>query len=214
VTRRREDLIATLVGELRPVRRALSPARFALAWLALAWPLSVALIALVGPMRPGWVSQLIGYPRFGLEFLLGVAAGVLGILGVARLSIPGPERAFTRAAPALGAFAGWIALVVVGVWDPALAPSMLGKRPYCVFEILWCAAPLVIGGFWLARRAAVFARGSTGALLGAVAAAIPAAWMQLACMYDPAHILALHLAPVALVALVGAALGRWILRRI
>jgi len=48
---------------------------------------------------------------------------------------------------------------------------------------------------------------STGALLGAAAGAIPGLVMQFACMYEPTHILAYHLAPVGLLTLLGAAIA-------
>jgi hypothetical protein len=196
------------------VRPALAPSSFAIVWLAGSWLLTVAVLAASGPMRPGWFAQLGEHPRLQLELLLGLAAGGLAILGVGQLSIPSPRHVRARAVPALLALGAWTATCLWGLWDPAVPPSMAGKRAHCWVEILAWAAPLAILGLWLARRGAPLARTSTGALLGAAAASIPAVWMQVACMYDPAHILVYHLAPIGVVAILGAVLGPLVFRRI
>lgn len=214
MTRRRDDLIAELAQGLRPVRRALAPATFALAWLAGAWLFSVGFLAAGGPMRPGWLAQLAAHPRLQLEFLLGFAAGGLAILGAAQLTVPSPRPVSARATPVLGLLAAWSATCLWALWDLPVPASMAGKREHCYAEILVCAAPLAVAGFWLARRAAPLARTWTGALLGIASASIPAVWMQLACIYDPAHILVFHLAPVGAVAIVATVLGLIALRRI
>lgn len=214
MTRRRDELIEALVRELQPVRHALSPSALAIGWLAGSWLLAVVLLTATGPMRPGWGAQLSANPRLQLESLLGFAAGALAILGVGRLSIPGPRRTLAQAAPALLLLATWVASYLWELWQPAIAPSMLGKRAHCSLEIFSCAAPLVAAGFWLARAAAPLARAGTGALLGAAAAAIPALFMQFACMYEAVHVLTHHLAPIGGVALLGAILGPLVLRRI
>jgi len=212
--RRRDEWIAALVRELQPVRPALAPSSFAIVWLAGSWLLTVAVIAAGGPMRPGWFAQLSEHPRLQLEFLLGLGAGAVAILGVGQLSIPSPRHIPARAAPALVVFTAWTATYLWGLWDPAVPPSMAGKRAHCWVEIFVWAAPLAITGLWLARRGAPLARTWTGALLGAAAASIPAVWMQVACMYDAAHILVYHLAPIGGVAILGAVMGPLVLQRI
>ena len=91
---------------------------------------------------------------------------------------------------------------------------MLGKRETCAREVLILAAPPLVVALWLVRRAAPLARVWTGALAGAAAAAVPGLIMQLACMYEPAHILTYHLAPIAVAAFLGALLGPLALRRL
>jgi hypothetical protein len=51
-------------------------------------------------------------------------------------------------------------------------------------------------------------------MAGAAAAAVPGLFMQLACMYDPAHILTHHLAPIGVVAALGGLLGLLVFRRL
>ena len=51
-------------------------------------------------------------------------------------------------------------------------------------------------------------------MAGAAAGAIPGLIMQFACMYVPSHILAFHVGPIAVLALLGAVLGPLLLRRI
>ncbi len=88
---------------------------------------------------------------------------------------------------------------------------MLGKRPFCALEIVVWGLPPVLVGLWLLRRRAAFERAWTGALLGA---ALPGLLMQLACMYDPAHILLHHLLPIGALIALGAALAPRILQRV
>ena len=212
--RSRASLISSLAEDLQPVGRALSPMALALAWLLGSWNFVTALTVATGPMRPGFATQLAAEPRFLLESVLGLAVGVLAIRATAGLGIPSPRSALRQAAPALLLFVAWVGVYVYGLYDPALAPSMVGKREYCYLQTLIYAGPPLAAGLWLVRRAAPLARVWTGALAGAAAASLPALMMQLACMYDPAHILSHHIAPIAAAALAGGLLGPFAFRRI
>ncbi len=212
--RSRTSLIRSLAEDLQPVGRALSPTALALAWLTGSWILVTVLTIATGPMRPGFAMQLAAEPRFLLESVLGLAVGVLVIRATAGLAIPSPRSAPRQAALALLLLGAWVGAYVYGVYDPALAPSMLGKREYCYLQTLIYAGPPLAAVLWLVRRAAPLARVWTGALAGAAAGSLPALIMQLACMYDPAHILSHHIAPIGAAALVGGLLGPFALRRI
>lgn len=211
--RSRARLVGELVRDLRPVRRAPPPLSLALVWLAGSWLFAAGVGLATGPARPGLVVQL-AQPRFLLELLLGVAAGALAIHAAAALGIPSPRPAARRAAPVLLVFAAWVASVAYGFYEPASAASMAGKREQCWLQILLYAAPPLAAALWLVRRSAPIARAWTGSLAGAAAAALPAALMQLACMYEPAHVLKDHLAPILVAALLGALLGPLALRRL
>ena len=212
--RPRQEWIGELVEDLQPTSPALSPIALASLWLLGSWIFVVGLTLATGPLRAGVGSQLLGEPRFLLECLLGLAAGALAIHGVGRLSIPGPTRTARLAAPALLLLALWVAAYLFGLVSPALEPSMLGKRAYCYLQTFAYSAPPLFAALWLLRRAAPLDRVGSGALAGAAAGALPALMMQLACMYDPAHILGHHLAPIAAVTVLGAILGPLLLRRI
>ncbi len=214
MTQRRDELIEALVRDLRPVRRALVPRDLALVWLAGSWLFVGATLVATGPLRPGFLTQLVEHPRFLLESLIGFATGVLAIHTGGRLAIPSPSSALRKSAPALLMLGAWVGAYVWGLLDPALPPSMLGKRTHCYVTLLISAGPPLAAGLWLVGRQAPLARGSTGAMVGAAAAAIPALVMQFACMYDPAHALTHHLAPVGAAVLLGALLGRLALKRL
>jgi hypothetical protein len=106
----------------------------------------------------------------------------------------------------------WLASHIIGFAYPALEPSMLGKRPYCVFETLIYAIPPVLAGLWLARRRYVLRSSKTGALIGLAAGMMPALFMQLACMYEPSHIMTFHIVPGLAIAVPAALAGAWLLR--
>ncbi len=212
--RSRADLIHELVEDLRPVRPVLSPGRLATVWLAGSWFFVLAATLATGPMRPGFEAQLAEEPRFLGEVLLGLLAGAAAIHAAGRLGVPDPASLLRQAGLALLLLGAWGGAYVYGVLDSALEPSMLGKRESCFFETLLYAGPPLAAGLWLVRRAAPLGRVRTGALVGVAAAALPALLMQLACVYDPAHNLSHHLAPVAAMGALGALLGPVALRRL
>jgi hypothetical protein len=210
----RSALIEQLSDNLPPVKPPRAVAESAVLWLLASWAIVVALTFATGSLRPGAFGQLVSYPRYALEAALGFALAALAIYGALALAVPGAGTLRSRLGPALGFSLLWVGAFVYGIVDPAVEPSMLGKRAHCTVEtFVFSIAPLLIGIAALRRRAAL-RRGWCGALVGAAGAAIPALVMQFACMYDPAHVLLNHLAPVAAMAAAGAALGALLLRRI
>lgn len=212
--RSRADLVRELAEGLRPVRRMPSPTSLALVWLVGSWAFVAAVTLATGGLRPGVLSQLTASPRFLGETMLGLVTGAVAIRAAADLGVPRPPLPWRRAAPALFLLAGWVGAYLYGLRDPALEPSMLGKRAGCYLEVLAFAAPPMAAALWLIRQAFPLARVWTGAMVGAAAGAVPGLLMQLSCMYDPAHILSYHLAPIAAVAFVGGLLGPAAFRRL
>ncbi len=212
--RRRDEFIEALVQDLRPVRRAPAPRALALAWLMGSWLFVAASLAATGALRPGALTQLGEHPRFLFESLIGFAAGALAIHASGKLAIPSPRSAMRESVPALSMLAGWVGVYLWGLIDPAMPPSMTGKRTYCYVELLVSAGPPLAAGLWLVGRGVPLARGWTGAMVGAASASVPALMMQFACMYDPGHALTHHLAPIGGAALLGALLGHLALRRL
>jgi hypothetical protein len=211
---RRGDLIRELSEDLRPARGLRSPRLLALVWGAGAWLFVIAATLWAAPMRPGFAQQLTASLHFAGETLLGFAAGALAVATAFALGVPGWGSPRRRAALALGALGLWVALHVYGLVDPALEPSMAGKRPHCFLEVLIYGAPVLVVGLVLLRRLAPLDRRRTGVVLGAAAGAMPGLLMQLACMYVPEHILTYHIAPAVALALLGGLLGPLFLRRI
>ena len=79
---------------------------------------------------------------------------------------------------------------------PVHPVSSLGDRHVCYLQVLLFSLPTLGLMLWFARQQFPLRPRLTGMLAGAVAAAIPGALMQFACMYEPAHILVFHLGPI------------------
>ena len=108
----------------------------------------------------------------------------------------------------------WLACYVVGFFSPALATGMLGKREHCFTESLVLGLPAMAAGWWLMRLLYPLRPLRSTAALGIAAGLAPGLYMQLACMYEPAHILSLHILPGLLMVLAGAAIASlWRQRR-
>ena len=208
----RDALISELVAAASPVARPGQTDRTALGWLILAGATAFVVIDFNGPWRPGVLAQLAATPRFLVESLLGL--GAIISLGIAafRSGIPDPTPINRRVALALVVLAAWIALVVFGLTDPALAPSMSGKRAHCWLEALVVGAPALALGWFGLRRLWPLHGAWSGTLLGLAAGACPALLMQFACMYGPLHALLFHLLPGLVLGLIGAVLGAVALR--
>jgi hypothetical protein len=207
----RRKLVAKLAADLNPIERPGTVGFAVLAWLFIASIYSVALIAAVGPMRPGALRSLVEYPTFAAETLLALAAVVVVAYAAARSSIPAAPASHARWAVVL--LAAWAIVYVVGLRYPAHPVSTLGERPYCIWQTVAFSLPTFALMLWTARRQFPLRPVRTAVLAGAAAASIPAAIMQFACMYVPAHILTHHLGPILIMAAFGALAGPIALRR-
>lgn len=208
-----DELIAQLSRDLAPVSPAPNINNLAMVWILLSAVYVVAVTYLFGPVRPGAFSQLATEPRFLLESVLGLAAIVGTSMLAFRAAIPG---ALTRqfAAAALVLMALWLAQYVIGLASPALEPSVLGKRNHCFIETMIYALPPILAGLFLIRRLYPLRFVRTAMSISLAAGMLPALYMQLACMYEPSHILALHILPGLLMVLAGAAIAAlWRVRR-
>ncbi|MGH0030823.1 MAG: NrsF family protein [Myxococcota bacterium] len=212
--RARNELIDELVDDLTPSRGPRRVETLVAIWLVVSWLLVVAVTVGIAPLREGWWSQLLGNPRFLAETLLGWAAGAAAITCAFQLGRPGPGRPLRRSAAALVLAALWVGAYVLDLAAPALDPSTDGMRNGCTLQVLVFGLPPLLLGLAMLRRLAPIDRAFTGAVVGAAGGAVPALLMQLACMYVPGHILIHHMAPVLLLAALGAGLGVLMLRRV
>ena len=197
-------LISNLSRDLAPVSPPPNINRLAIAWFLLSAIFVVAITHLFGPIRPGAFSQLGTEPRFLLETMLGVAAILWTSLLAFRSAVPATlSKQF--AATGMVLMALWLAQYVIGFVSPALEPSMLGKRDHCFSETLVYSLPVILTGLFLIRRLYPLRPLRTAMSIGLAAGMLPALYMQLACMYEPSHILGYHILPGLL--MVGAAAG-------
>lgn len=204
----RKNLIEDLAADLKPVARPGQIVRPASLWLAAAFVYTLTNLLVDAPLRPGAVANLAVYPFFALEIVVAFATIIAFTLATLRLAIPGrstPNRAFVWPLTLLGA---WLAFYLAGLWFPAHPVSDLGVRNHCVWETVLLSMPNLILLLVLVRRLYPVWPVATAAAAGAAAGAVPAALMQLACMYDPAHTLTHHLPPILLLGAIGAIAGR------
>jgi hypothetical protein len=208
--KRQDELIDALSSNLEPVKPARNINAMAGAWVLLSALFVIVATYLAGPLRPGVFDQLASNPRFLLETLLGVAA--ITWVGVAafRAAIP---AALTKVFMLTGLILMglWLAQYVIGLFNPALEPSTLGVRAACYFETMAYALPPTIVAILLARRLYPLQWLKAASVFGLTAGMIPALYMQLACMYEPTHILAFHILPglaMVFVGIVGAVIAK------
>ena len=208
----REALIAELAAAATPIARPGKTHGNAALWLAAAAVITIVLTVMDGPLRPGALAALSRAPQFLLESMLGAAAIVTLGLGAFQSGIPSTTPMLRAAALPLAALAAWVGMYLYGMIDPALAPSMVGKRAHCWLEALAYGLPGLLLGCVALRRLWPLHGAWSGALLGLASGAMPALIMQFACMYDPLHIIKYHLLPGLALGVVGAVVGARLLR--
>jgi hypothetical protein len=212
VTDGHQQLIDQLVGDLRPVKRPGHIGGQALLWLLAATIYSVSILLGTGPLRPGALRDLATHlPFVGETVLAAVAIATLAVAAL-RSAIPGELRAM-RWLPWLLPLAAWVSFYVVELRYPPDYVSNRGGRYECAWQVVLFSLPALMLMLWYARRQFPLRQRLTGFLAGAAAAAIPGALMQFGCMYVPSHILAYHVAPIALTGALGALIGPWVLQR-
>jgi hypothetical protein len=203
-----EALILNLSSNLGPVTRPPNINRLAIAWCGLSAVYVIAVTQLFGPIRPGAIEQLGAEPRYLLETMFGVVSILWFGLLAFRSAIPAAlSKRFAVAGLVLMAL--WLGQYAIGFLSPALEPSGLGKRSFCYLETMVYSLPVIFSGLFLVRRLFPLSFVRTGMSVGLVAGMMPALYMQLACMYEPAHILAFHIAPGLLMVGVGAGAAAW-----
>jgi hypothetical protein len=204
---KREALIRDLAADLKPIRWPGRVLPRLVAWLSLAVLFSFVAFAATGPFRDGAFQPLLSGAGFAAETLVASLAVFMFARAALLSSIPAPGGALRLLSWPCAILGVWLGFLVVGLWFPAHPVSILGYRDHCLGQTQLVALANLIPLLWMARRLMPLRPRLTGALAGVAAAAVPAAVMQFACMYDPAHILSFHFAPVVMTAVIGALLG-------
>lgn len=208
-----DKLITDLSSGLAAVSPPTNINRLAGTWFLISAICVVAITHLVNPIRPGAFSQLAMEPRFLMETTLGALAILWVSLLAIRSAVPAAlSRQFAIVGIVLMAL--WLAQYVIGFVSPALEPSELGKRPYCYIETMVYALPVIAAGLILVRRFYPLKPTRTAISVGLTAGMLPALYMQIACMYEPSHILSYHVLPGMVMVAVSVAIAAiWRLRR-
>jgi hypothetical protein len=212
MTRRREDLILELASTpaVPPGAGAIEPR--ALRWLALATAIALLAIVLREPLRNESLASLLAGPREALGVGMGLLAILTAGLAAFRSGVPSLTSPMRHALWPLVFGSAWIGLLTLGALSGESGATVDRTRALCWLEVFVYGAP----GLWLGlvalRRLWPLHGAWSGALLGFAAGAIPALIMDLACVNEPGHSLAYHVAPGLALAAVGALLGRRVLR--
>jgi hypothetical protein len=210
-----DDLIVQLSRAAGPVRPLSRPAVRLAQWTAMAVPVTVLAVFVIGPRVDVWAT--LREPAF---VGLGVTTLVMALLAAASafvLSIPGAERSpFQRVLP-LGAGALWILILVILLTtsgDPIQRVLVLPVHWTCVSEIAGIGVVPGWALFAMLRGAAPLRLAWSAALASLAAVGLGAAATQFICpIDDPAHHLVGHVLPVAVLAGLGALAGRRALDR-
>jgi len=209
-----DDLIAHLSGELQPVGGA-EVARTLAAGLALGLFGSALLMAATIGIRPD-ILQAMGGEAFWLKFLYTLAIAILGLKLVERLGRPGTEAAWPAlliAVPIL-ALMSMMALQMMPADSATRHALLMGhSADVCSVLIAALALPLFAGLFWSLRKLAPTRLTQAGAAAGLLAGSAAATIYAFHCTESTATFIAIwYTAGIALTTLMGAVLGRFVLR--
>ncbi|HEY5552546.1 MAG TPA: hypothetical protein VIK52_11700 [Opitutaceae bacterium] len=202
VAKERSEFIKGVVATHRPAAPMMLPGKRALGWFALVFVGTAIAMRLDQEFRPGFPAQLLHHPALLIEVVAALAITLLGVYAAFVRVVPG-ERVPRWAVTAL-----WVAGIFLGAGLAAefthLAPeaSTLGARPHCWTEVLIYGAAGTAAFLLMVRRGWVRFSMLHGLGYG-VAGLVPAALMQLACMYEPVHNMLFHFLPALPVIAIG-----------
>lgn len=209
-----DDLIAHLTGELEPVRGA-EVVRILAAGLALGLLGSALLMAVTIGIRPD-IIQAMGGSAFWLKFTYTLVIVILGLKLVERMGRPGTDASW----PALLLAVPVVTLMSMMAMQMMPADSatrhalLMGhSADVCSVLIAGLALPLFAGLFWALRRLAPTRLTEAGAAAGLLAGSAAATIYAFHCTESTATFIAIwYTAGIALTTLMGAGLGRFLLR--
>jgi hypothetical protein len=185
----------------------MTPGIRALLWFAAVAVVTTVFMVLRQPFRAGFGEQLIQHPVMAVEVASALALTLLAAYAALVNAVPGERMSRTAVAALYVCGALFAAGLVAEFTHLAPESSTLGYRPFCWIEVFIYGA----AGTWLmvvfARRGWVRFSWLHGAGYG-IAAIVPAALMQLACMYEPVHNMLFHFLPIVPVIAVGFVLMR------
>ena len=198
----RDEFIKELAGSHRPVKPMLSPGVRSLVWSVSVLVVTTVVMVVRQPFRPGFGQQLIDHPAMTIEVVSALVVTFLGSYAAFVNVVPGGR------VPRWAATTLWVCGVLFAAGIAAefthLAPesSTLGARPNCWAEVLVYGIAGTIIFVRLAMRGWVRFSWTVGLGYG-VASIVPAALMQVACMYEPVHNVLFHYLPIIPVIAVG-----------
>jgi hypothetical protein len=200
VQSRHEDIINSLIADLKPVRRLPPPGRRALLWLALVAAIAFTLAAVAD--RPAVASRLTAAPDMWLSASGSALTMVLAAIAAFQLSLP--DRNPLWALLPLPAALLWIGASGAGCLRTWLVPgthaAVLDDTKDCLVFILALSIPLSALLLGMLRRGHTLRPGLTAAVAGFASASAAATLLIFFHPYDAsATDVAVHVATVAVV---------------
>jgi len=207
-----EELIRTLAMQLQPVRRLRPPLLRALLWLTVVAAISALAVDRFGGLAV--FARRVATTRVALECVGVGATAVTAIIAAFVVSVPG--RSLRWGLLVLPGCALWLGASGLGClengWSLHGPGGFAGDSPHCFLFIVGVSVPLSLALFAALRRARPIAPLPVAALGTLGVAALAAFVLEFFHPFDVTVIdLALHLAAVAVVMLVGIRLRRRLL---
>jgi hypothetical protein len=208
-----EDVIRSLIADLKPVRRLRPPGWRALLWLGLVAAVALTLAAVAN--RPAVVARLTAAPDMWLGAIGSALTMVLAAVAAFELSLP--DRSPGWALLPLPAALLWLGASGAGCLRTWLVPGThaadLNDSKDCIAFILALSIPLSALLLGMLRQGHTLRPGLTAAVAGFASAAAAATLLVFFHPYDAsATDLVVHVVAVALVIAANRAFGGRLLR--
>lgn len=209
-----DDLIASLASDLRPVRPGAMRNRLLLGLAAGVVVATLLMLVWLG-LRPD-LAAAVTTPIFWLKFAFALALSIAGFAAALRLSRPGgslrvPLR-WTTAIVAATAIAGMVQLLLAPP-EAVRALVLGGSALVCPFYIVALSLPVLIGNVVMMRRLAPTNLTAAGFAAGLLAGGAGAWVYAFHCTESGLPFITLwYSAGILATALLGALIGRWLLR--
>lgn len=175
--RKTDDIIDSLVADLKPVPRHALQRRFALGILP-ALAVSLVLMLTVAGLRPD-LSQALSLPVFWIKSAYNALLAVTAFLAVYRIARPdGSEGRFFNAVATIFATMAVIAVIQLLLSPTETYPVLIlgSSALHCPFLIFAFALPVFVANVWILRSAAPTDLRLTGFIAG-IAAGAAGAWV-------------------------------------
>lgn len=205
-----DDLIDSLSKDLKPVKPLQKPIVRFIYWCVLYFVLLIPFALFLSPMPGMLLNKMLNNPWHLAEVLSAFSIFFAGGLCSFSLLIPGyrPKKAIIFAVVSVLVF---LLLSLRGMWVHQEMPSMMNKRPHCLFEVIGYSF-FAVGLFLVfLRKTLPLQKKSMAFLIAWTCTSLPVALMQVGCVEHFTHSLKFHILPmIILVFLMGIGLTFYI----
>ena len=208
-----DDLVNSLVGQLKPVPRNVIPLRLAMSVVAGGVVALILLLFAIGA-RPDLIAVLGSRAFLSKAAYMFATAGV-SLFAVSRLARPGSDTKVLWILPI-----PFLLYLPVGIWELArtdssewLAMLMGHGWQLCTWLVLFLTLPIFVAFWWAFRKFAPTNVEAAGAVAGLSASAIASVIYCLHCPTDTAvFALVWYTLAFGIAAMLGGVIGRYLLR--